>query len=59
MWPQKSTHGSWAGWRHLVLPMAEVAHFWIANAVYPAFVLSAVLASLAETGAYRCGFQPR
>ncbi len=41
----------------LVMSMAEVAHFWIANAVYLAFVLSAVLGSTAKIVAYRRGFQ--
>ncbi|WP_336319946.1 hypothetical protein [Streptomyces lavendofoliae] len=42
----------------LVMAMAEVRHFWIANAVYLAFVLSAVLGSTARVVAYRRGFQP-
>jgi cobalamin synthase len=42
----------------LVLSMAEVDHFWIANAVYLAFVLSALLGSTAKIFAYRRGFQP-
>ncbi|MFD4723073.1 hypothetical protein ACFWOY_31490 [Streptomyces sp. NPDC058423] len=42
----------------LVLAMAEVDHFWIANTVYLAFVLSAVLGSVARISAYRWGFQP-
>lgn len=41
----------------LGMSMAEVAHFWIANAVYLAFVLSAVLGSTAKIVAYRRGFQ--
>jgi hypothetical protein len=41
----------------LVLAMAEVDHFWIANAVYLAFVLSALLGSTAKLVAYRRGFQ--
>ncbi|MFI9584823.1 hypothetical protein ACIHCQ_23940 [Streptomyces sp. NPDC052236] len=41
----------------LGMSMAEVAHFWIANAVYLAFVLSAVLGSTAKIFAYRRGFQ--
>lgn len=40
----------------LVLAMAEVDHFWIANAVYLAFVLSALLSSVAKIAAYRFGF---
>jgi len=39
----------------LVLAMAEVDHFWIANAVYLAFVLSALLSSTAKIFAYRRG----
>ncbi|MGY1858510.1 hypothetical protein [Modestobacter sp. SYSU DS0290] len=40
----------------LLLAMAEADHFWIANAVYLAFVLSAVLGSVARIAAYRWGF---
>ncbi|OLF15164.1 hypothetical protein BU204_23135 [Actinophytocola xanthii] len=39
----------------LLLAMFEVAHFWIANAIYLAFVLSAVLGSVAKIYAYRRG----
>lgn len=39
----------------LVLALVEAPHFWIANAVYLAFVLSAVLGSLARLGAYHRG----
>jgi hypothetical protein len=42
----------------LVLAMARADHFWIANAIYLAFVLSAVLSSIAKIAAYRRGFQP-
>ncbi|MET9840577.1 hypothetical protein ABZZ01_22740 [Streptomyces virginiae] len=42
----------------LVLAMAEADRFWIANAVYLAFVLSALLGSTAKIVAYRTGFQP-
>ncbi|TFV51639.1 hypothetical protein [Blastococcus sp. TF02A-35] len=42
----------------LVLSLVEADHFWIANAVYLAFVLSAVLGSAAKIAAYRWGFQP-
>ena len=42
----------------LIMAMAEVGHFWIANAIYLAFVLSAVLGSVAKAAAYRWGFQP-
>ncbi|MFD7099040.1 hypothetical protein [Streptomyces xanthophaeus] len=42
----------------LVLAMAGAAPFWIANAIYLAFVLSAVLSSVAKIVAYRFGFHP-
>ncbi|MEU2155369.1 hypothetical protein ABZ532_10185 [Streptomyces sp. NPDC019396] len=42
----------------LILAMAEVDQFWIANTIYLAFVLSAVLGSMAKIAAYRRGFQP-
>ncbi|MFD5429241.1 hypothetical protein [Streptomyces sp. NPDC127084] len=42
----------------LVMAMAEADYFWIANTIYLAFVLSAVLGSLAKIAAYRRGFQP-
>ncbi|MFC4852814.1 hypothetical protein [Actinophytocola glycyrrhizae] len=41
----------------LVMAMAEVGHFWIANAIYLAFALSGLLASVAKISAYRRGFQ--
>jgi hypothetical protein len=41
----------------LVLAMAEVDHFWIANELCLAFVLSALLSSAAKLVAYRRGFQ--
>ena len=41
----------------LVLAMVEADHFWIANASYLAFVLSAVLSSVAKIAAYRWSFQ--
>ena len=41
----------------LVMAMAELDHFWIANAVYLAFVLSSLLGSIAKIAAYRWGFQ--
>lgn len=41
----------------LLMALGEVAYFWIANAVYLAFVLSAVLGSIAKIFAYRKGFQ--
>lgn len=42
----------------LLLAMAEVDHFWIANVIYQTFVLSAILGSVAKIVAYRRGFQP-
>ena len=42
----------------MLLAIAEVDHFWIANAVYLAFVLSALLGSVAKIFAYRRGVQP-
>lgn len=42
----------------LLLAMAELDHFWIANVIYLAFVLSAILGSVAKVVAYRKGFQP-
>jgi hypothetical protein len=41
----------------LVLAMGKAQHFWIANALYLAFVLSAVLSSIAKIAAYR-GVRP-
>ncbi|MET8679605.1 hypothetical protein ABZW18_19040 [Streptomyces sp. NPDC004647] len=41
----------------LGMSMAELNHFWIANAIYVAFVLSAILGSVARIFAYRRGFQ--
>jgi membrane glycosyltransferase len=41
----------------LLMAMAELRYFWIANAIYLAFVLSAVLGSVAKIAAYRRGFQ--
>jgi len=40
----------------LLLAMAEVSYFWIANAVCLAFFLSAVLSSIARICFYRFGF---
>ncbi|WP_049566510.1 hypothetical protein [Nonomuraea sp. SBT364] len=39
----------------LIMAIAELRHFWIANAVYLAFVLSSVLSSFAKIMAYRKG----
>ncbi len=41
----------------LLLAVAETDHFWIANAVYLGFVLSALLGATAKVVAYRRGFQ--
>lgn len=41
----------------LALSMAEAGHFWISNAIYLGFALSAVLASVVKIAAYRWGFQ--
>ncbi|WP_207916914.1 hypothetical protein [Micromonospora sp. KC723] len=40
----------------LALAMAEAAHFWIANALYLAFVLAALASSIAKIVLYRRGF---
>jgi hypothetical protein len=42
----------------LGLTMAEYQHFWIANAIYLAFVLSSIVGTAARIAAYRRGFQP-
>ena len=42
----------------LALALAETSYFWIANTIYLAFVLSAVLGSIAKLVAYRRGFHP-
>jgi hypothetical protein len=39
----------------MVLAMAQLPYFWIANTIYLAFVLSAVLSSIAKLVAYRKG----
>jgi hypothetical protein len=41
----------------LAMAMAELDYFWIANVIYLAFVLSAILGSAAKIVAYRRGFQ--
>lgn len=46
------------GMAALLMAMAEWGHFWIANVIYLAFVLSAMLGSVAKIVAYRRGFQP-
>jgi hypothetical protein len=42
----------------LLMAIAELDHFWIANVIYLTFVLSAILGSVAKIVAYRRGFQP-
>jgi hypothetical protein len=42
----------------LSMSMAEVNHFWIANVIYLAFVLSSILGSATKIIAYRLGFHP-
>lgn len=42
----------------LAMTMAEFAHFWIANAIYLASIVSAVSSTAAKLVAYRRGFQP-
>ena len=39
----------------IILSMLRVDWFWIANAMYLAFVISAVLSTMAKLGAYRVG----
>lgn len=39
------------------MAMARIDQFWIANAIYLAFVLSALLSSVTRIVAYRRGFQ--
>lgn len=39
----------------LALALVEADHFWIANALYAAFVLQAVVSSVAKLRAYRVG----
>ena len=43
----------------LVLAMAEAGYFWVANAIYLGFVLSALLSSVARIAAYRWGLPGR
>lgn len=42
----------------MVLSLTEAKHFWIANAVYLAFVVAAILECVAKIFAYRKGFHP-
>ncbi|MEX2562674.1 MAG: hypothetical protein WD358_05405 [Nitriliruptoraceae bacterium] len=39
----------------LALTMLEVEHFWIANAIYAAFILQAITSSIVKLVAYRRG----
>jgi hypothetical protein len=39
----------------LVMSIAEADYFWISNAIYLTFVLSAIVASVAKIVAYRRG----
>jgi len=41
----------------LILALLSAAPFWIANAIYLGFVLSAIVGSVAKIIAYRRGFQ--
>ena len=41
----------------LIMAMVSLDYFWIANVIYLAFVLSAVLGSITKVIAYRQGFQ--
>lgn len=41
----------------MLLAMTEADYFWIANAMYLAFVLSSLLGSVTKIFAYRRGFQ--
>ena len=40
----------------LLLAFAQAEHFWIANSLYAAFVLTAIVSSAAKIVAYRRGF---
>ena len=42
----------------LGLVVAEVEHFWIANAIYLAYVVAALISSIAKIVVYRKGFWP-
>lgn len=41
----------------LIMAMAELDHFWIANTIYLAFFLSATVGGVAKLVAYHRGFQ--
>ena len=40
----------------LILAMLQVEHFWIANEIYLAFVVSALFGTMTRLGLYRRGF---
>jgi len=40
----------------MLLALVQAEHFWIANAIYLGFVLSAIIASVAKIVLYRRGF---
>jgi hypothetical protein len=42
----------------LLMALAELGHFWIANVLYLGFVLSAIIGSTAKIVAYRRGLWP-
>ncbi len=42
----------------LGLTMAQLAHFWIANMIYLAFVIAALISTAVRLLAYRRGFRP-
>jgi membrane protein implicated in regulation of membrane protease activity len=41
----------------MIMAMAELDYFWIANAIYLGFVLSSILGSVAKVASYRWGFR--
>jgi uncharacterized membrane protein YozB (DUF420 family) len=41
----------------LLMAMAELDYFWIANAIYLGFVLSSILGSVAKVASYRWGLR--
>ncbi|MDJ0343472.1 hypothetical protein QMK19_18135 [Streptomyces sp. H10-C2] len=45
------------GMTALGMSLAELDYFWISNVIYLAFILSAILGSVAKIVAYRRGFQ--
>lgn len=42
----------------LGLALAEAEHFWIANSIFAALILAALISSAVKIVAYRRGFQP-